>query len=297
MLLTKRITEKQIQSNHLIAKGDYWTVLLGFSRSAIAFGLLLTLLFNSNEVLFIYGFVNETTPQFSGIGTISIYNVLPNIALAKWVSIFILILVISGVYPRYTCILHWWITFSYFTTSFLIDGGDQISSILTFVLIPICLTDRRSSHWKRAPKENAIPFWTKGIAFFSFLIIEIQVAFLYFHSVIGKLDVKEWVNGTALYYWFRHPQIGINENLYALIIPLLSNPFIVTFLTWGVLLFELLLFTCLFVRDKKIRKIAWITGILFHFGIILAFGLVSFFFAMVGALTLFLMSKYEFYRE
>ncbi len=281
---------KLISKFEIIIDMDYWTIMLGIARTSLAFGLLLTLLFNSNETLFNFGIENEILPQFNKYEFINIYSIIKNLTIAKYISIFILIIVITGVYPRYTCILHWWVTFSFFNTSFAIDGGDQINNILTLLLIPICLTDNRKSHWY---KNNNLKtsYFNNAIAYFTFIIIEVQIAFLYFHASIGKFKVPEWINGTAVYYWFTHQTFGMNEILYPIIMPLLENPIILTYLTWSVMLLELFLFSCIFIRNKKIKKMAWLLGILFHFGIIFIHGLVSFFFSMVGALTLYLITK------
>ena len=104
---------------------DYWNISLGLARTSLAFGLLLTLLLNSNETLFSFGIENEILPEFNKYDFINIYNIIKDFTIAKYISIFVLILIIIGIYPRYTCIFHWWVTFSFFNTSFAIDGGDQ----------------------------------------------------------------------------------------------------------------------------------------------------------------------------
>lgn len=272
-----------------LTNGKYWTNFLGLGRSSLALGLLLTLLFNSHETLFSFGLQNEMNPTFNQFNFLSIYNIIGDFYIAKLISIFVLIIVITGIYPRFTCILHWWVTYSFFITSFAVDGGDQINNILTFLLIPICITDNRKNHWKNEKLKNGEI--SKIIAFYGYLLIEIQVAFLYFQAVVGKFGVNEWLNGTAVYYWFTNVNFGMNSTLYPFIIPILKNPFGVLLITWSVLLLEFFLFTSVFIKNQKIKKLAWVTGILFHLGIIIIHGLVSFFFSMLGALTLYLMAK------
>jgi antimicrobial peptide system SdpB family protein len=269
---------------------DYWNISLGLARTSLAFGLLLTLLLNSNETLFSFGIENEILPEFNKYDFINIYNIIKDFTIAKYISIFVLILIIIGIYPRYTCIFHWWVTFSFFNTSFAIDGGDQINNILTLLLIPICITDNRKSHWKKSNSIN-ISFLKKSIVYFTFIIIEIQVSFLYFQASVGKFKVIEWVNGTAIYYWFTNQSFGMNDLFYPFIMPLLKNPFSLTYITWSVLLLELILFSCMFIHNKKVKRFAWYLGITFHLGIIFIHGLISFFFSMLGALTLYLITK------
>ncbi len=270
---------------------NYWNKMLGVARSSLALSLLLTLLFNTNEVLFTTGINNEVLPSLDKYPFLNLYALIENFTTVKVLSIIILMIVILGIYPRYTCVFHWWVTFSFFNTSLIIDGGDQINNILTLLLIPVCLTDQRRSHWSSPKSDADSSFYAKTIAFFSFIIIELQIAFLYFQASVGKFKVPEWGNGTAVYYWFRHQSYGMNDTLYPLVISLLKNPFIIAYTTWGVLLFELFLCSCIFFKNTKIRKTAWYLGILFHFGIIVIHGLFSFFFAMLGALTLYLAVK------
>jgi len=56
-------------------------------------------------------------------------------------------------------------------------------------------------------------------------------------------------------------------------------------------LLELFLFSCMFIHNKKVKRFAWYLGITFHLGIIFIHGLISFFFSMLGALTLYLITK------
>lgn len=277
--------EKYINNN-------YWTNYVGLSRTVLALGTLLTLLFNSSDTLFTFGLQNEISYNCNNLNIISLYCLTGNVMLTKAISIIVLLLVIIGIRPQWTCIPHWWVTYSFTVTSYAIDGGDQVTSILTFLLIPICLTDNRISHWKRNEADpSTVSFYRKTIAFFAFTMIQIQVAFIYFNAAVGKFTVPEWLNGTAVYYWSTNQLFGLNDNIQFLFMYLLKNPFGITFVTWGVLVFELFLFSCIFIKNKKVKEFAWIAGIVFHFAIIVFHGLISFFFAMFSALTLFLVAK------
>ncbi|MDK7375601.1 sporulation-delaying protein SdpB [Weeksella virosa] len=275
--------EKKIDS------GVYWTNYLGLGRSLLALGLLLTLVFNSNDVLFSYGINNQDFLKCNGINRISLYCLLDNVVLTKSISIAVLLLVIIGVYPRFTCILHWWVAYSFATSSYIVDGGDQIGSILTFFLIPICLLDKRKFHWNRINFKPT--FIEKNIAFFSYLIIAVQASIIYFHACVGKFVIDEWVNGTAVYYWVTNSVFGINDNLLFLVNPLFKSPLIMLLITWGVLLLELFLAVNIFLTNKKVKFLSLFLGIAFHFLIIVAHGLVSFFFSMTSLLIIYLISK------
>jgi antimicrobial peptide system SdpB family protein len=118
-------------------------------------------------------------------------------------------------------------------------------------------------------------------------VIRLQVAVVYLHASVGKMKVEEWTNGTAVYYWFLHPVFGAADWLRPVLVPLLMSPVPVTVLTWGAVILELILFAGLFMERRHRRWLLWV-GLAFHFGIVLVHGLVGFFFAMAGALILYL---------
>lgn len=71
--------------------------------------------------------------------------------------------------------------------------------------------------------------------------------------------------------------------------PLLKNPYLVTGMTWGTLLLEILLFMGIAIsKSEPKRKYLLCLGIGFHFLIGLFFGLWTFFITMTGALILYL---------
>ncbi|MFP4091605.1 MAG: sporulation-delaying protein SdpB family protein [Cyclobacteriaceae bacterium] len=268
---------------------NLWTNTIGLSRSLLAFGTLSTLLANEAHLLFPS---IEDMSNFIMNSEFSLFYLLKeHLHLAKWVSVIILLMVISGWKPMLTCIPHWWVAFSFFTSSPIVDGGDQITSILTLLLIPVCITDKRRWHWENnGPKIESLDFCQqcKHLFIVSFLIvIKVQIAIIYFHAATAKLSVEEWTNGTALYYWFTHDIFGMGSFLKPLLIPILLNPFIVTLMTWSVIVFELLMFAaCL--MNRRNQKIMLILGISFHFSIFVIHGLFSFFFAMTAAILLYL---------
>lgn len=194
-----------------------------------------------------------------------------------------------GYYPRITCLFHWWITYSFATTSYAVDGGDQIASIITLFLIPICIFDKRKWHWSIDNYNHN--FYAKSIAYFSYLLISIQVFVIYFHAAVGKFFVEEWVNGTALYYWFYNSFFGMNDYLVPIMNPILKSPIFITILTWGVLVLELSLSFGIFYKKNRTKLIFCVIGIFFHFFIMLFHGLASFFLIMSATLILFFIAK------
>lgn len=276
----------------VIANSINITNLYGIARSCIAFSLILTLSFNSMDVLFPSYVFESNDYLFWNF----FYLLQEKLLFAKIISIVILVSVISGYYPRFTGILHWYIAFSFVNISPLIEGGDQIGSIITLFLIPITLLDSRKNHWSLISKNYQKNPYKNIVSYFVFVIIKIQVSIIYFHAAVGKFNVDEWVNGTALYYWFLNPIHGAPSYLRGLIEFMFNSEVLLTLLTWSILLFEIILSMAIFVPSNKIkyRLRLLFFALVFHFGIILVHGLVSFYFSMMGALILYLIpSNFE----
>jgi len=280
-----------------------WTNTYGIARSFIALSLFLTLIFSDIfRLITPLGSINEIH-TLNNISRISIFYILSNhLVLAKIICLIILFVVIIGWRPRFTGILHWWVAFSFSTSSVILEGGDQVAEILTLLLIPVTIADHRKSHWI----NNVKIIWSRSllndtITLFIisvFFVISLQVAFIYFHASVGKYTSEEWVNGTAIYYWLDNPIFGLSDYWKKIIFPLLKNPYIVTGMTWGTLLLEVLLFMGITIRksDTK-RKYLLFLGVFFHLFIGLFFGLWTFFITMVGALILYLGPKNGFSKK
>lgn len=267
-----------------------YTNVLGLSRSIIALGTLLSLLTNSSNILMQKTDTGEyLNPLINPIADINKFNFfllfgVDKFDIMRYLAIFLLSLVMSGYFIKITSIFHWWISISFFLSSSVIDGGDQIALILSFLLIPICLTDERKNHW------NNIEPYSKPkniIAIVAVNLIRIQIAVIYFHAAVGKFDIPEWRNGTAVYYWLNHSFFGMPGYLADPMNYMMSNKWVVSILTYSVLIGEIALFLCL-TTSKKVRKIIFPFAILFHFLIIIYHGIFSFFFSIVGGLIIYL---------
>ena len=125
------------------------------------------------------------------------------------------------------------------------------------------------------------------VAWSTFWAIRLQVAGIYFHAATDKFTVEEWVNGTALYYWFTDPYFGVPDWLFPVVEPVIESSILLPVLTWSVMLFELLLFAGI-VASARHRKWMLVKGMMFHAGISLFMGLISFMLAMWAALILYL---------
>lgn len=274
------------KTEKFIAENFVWTNVYGFGRSILACSTFITLLFNSTNLLFISYGTAEVRCDYFGI---SIFCLIPNLELARWICVLLLLPVIAGWRPMVTGIIHWYVCYSFINSATLVDGGDHIASIISVLLIPITLTDTRKWHWDIAISQpNSITYQIRSLVALSCLIvIKIQMSVIYLNSAVGKLFVPEWKDGTAIYYWFKHPLFGYPSWLQPILEPLILNGTVLFLITWGTIIFELILFAGLFM-EKTYKRWLLITGIIFHFGIVLVHGLGSFFFTMTAGLILFL---------
>lgn len=279
-----------------------WSNVYGLARSLLAFGTLLTLLFNDADLLFRPAGGEANGPMGRhGLFEGSLFFLVPPeyLEVARWFAILILLLVVSGWRPRVTGILHWWVAYSFAAATMTIDGGDQVAAVLALWLIPVTLTDGRKWHWSRPEQVGTDPrlrtLVAAQVATSALLFARLQVAMIYFQAGIAKLGVQEWANGTAVYYWFTHPVHGMSGWVEPLVLPLLTAPLTVMLLTWGVIVLEVSLFMGL-TMDRRWRPYLLVLGLVFHVGIIVVHGLVSFFFSMAGALILLLRPMDEGFR-
>lgn len=267
------LNTKYFQITHF----NFENSIIGMTRALLALSLLLTLLLNPTEILFPNNFV-QYNDSFESINLFKIFSLQYGIT----ISIVILLLVIIGFFPQITSILHFWVINSFINYSVVIDGGDMINNNITLLLIPICLFDRRINHWYyRENNYSKMNFFKYS----SFLLIRIQLAYIYFQASISKFSVNEWLDGSALHYWFNNNMHGMNPAMSGVLNFILSNSLILTLLTWSVLGLEIFLCFSILSRRRSVLKFGFILGICFHFGIIIIFGLVSFFLSMSAALT------------
>jgi antimicrobial peptide system SdpB family protein len=264
-----------------------WTNAYGLARTMLALGTLGTLLFSHSSSIFRPTVASDLAPTCVDSTRWTLFCLAPNehLEVLRWVAVAILALVASGWRPRITGILHWWVAFSLSITGTLVDGGDQITAVLSLLLLPVCLTDPRVWHWQAPPQKASQA--GKVIARSALLIVRLQVAVVYFHAAVAKLAVPEWVDGTAVYYWFNDPSLGMPYWLSPVMTFLIINPITVVAITWGTMLLELSLAAGL-LADARYRRVLLVLGITFHVGIALVHGLISFVLAMWAALFLFL---------
>lgn len=274
-----------------------WTNVYGVARTLIAVSTMLTLLVNDTTVLWTPAVGIPNAPLCDPTSPIpNLFCIAPEqLSVTRWIAILGLLVVASGWRPRFTGVLHWWITSSLVTSALLVDGGDHLSATLTLLMIPLTLTDSRRTHWEAPPPwpKEAFGSLRAGLASSTLWVLRLQVAVVYLNAAASKWGEVEWSDGTALYYWFADPSFGLTPVLRNAFGPLLENGTIVSMMTWGVIAFEFALFGGLFAKDRRTRHVLLTLGIAFHTAIAFVHGLPSFVIIMFGALVLLFRREHE----
>lgn len=241
-------------------------------KSILAFSLLLTIIFNDFQIIYMEDFIK--IGEYAKVSTSAF----------KIISIIILVLTIIGFLPRLTGVLHFAVTYLFFKTCPFIDGGDQLSSNLTFFILPLSLFDSNLNHWKN--KNNSFNgSYSKPFFIFTSLIICIQISIVYLHSSIDKLKVPEWQDGTAIWYWFTHESFGASYFILDFLKFVLSNSYVIFSLNWSVIIIELLVAMMLFVpKENMLPRVLFYLALVLHIGVILVHGIFTFSLVMIGSL-------------
>lgn len=268
---------------------NIFTNAYGLARSILAFGTLLTLLLTSPQGYFNEGAFKGASPSSLIVANFFYLFDWADISFSIGIAAFILIWVISGYLPQLSGVLHAWISYSFFTGSIIVEGGDQMTQIITILLIPVTIFDKRLNHWSKYEflKYNR-PKFIEYFCFSFLFIIQVQMSIMYLFAAVDKLHVREWVDGSAVYYWFNNRPFGASEMLHFVFDPIVTNHYLSPLITWGVIILELLLFVAIFMK-KTYKSTLFYFGVIFHFMILVVLGLSTFFISMLGGLILYLL--------
>jgi antimicrobial peptide system SdpB family protein len=286
-MLTRALSSLGRRARPAMAKSP-WASGLGLARTLLALGTLGTLLATTPRTLMAPLADGTLPPTCSDLTKFGLWCVLPGGQgeVARWLSIAVLVVVAAGWRPRFTGVLHWYVAWSLMVNVSILDGGDQVTTVLTLLLIPVTLTDPRRWHWQAMPERA--PGLSRVVAYTALFIVQIQVAAIYLHASVAKLAVSEWSDGTAMFYWLRHPTFGATGWMRTIADFVTGNPIGVAALTWSSIALEFALAIALLLRPP-LRRWLLIAGLIFHGLIALSMGLISFSTAMSGALLLYLL--------
>ncbi|GHJ15484.1 sporulation-delaying protein SdpB family protein [Micromonospora sp. AKA38] len=201
-------------------------------------------------------------------------------AIVRWLSIIVLTVCLIGWRPSWTCLPHWYVTASLATALPMPSGGDYVAQIMTMLLVPLALGDRRRWHWGATRRT---PRW-QGAADAALLVVRVQLSVIYLVATAAKLTQGEWRDGTALPAALTNPVSGIASGLTPLVEPLAGSP-LGTATTWLVLGVEVSL-AVLVLAPVPYRRLALALGIALHGAIAVLLGIPTFGMVMIAALAL-----------
>ena len=270
----------------MVIQNIYKSNTITFARALLALCFLSTLLFTPIYDLFPVQHIEQLKNSSNSSLNLNIYLLFNNIEIPYCISIIVLLFVISGFYPRLSCLFQTWISYSIFYSMLVTDGGDQINIILTFLLLPICLLDNRKNGWNVDFNEKTSNRFLLYNASIAIIFIQFQMAVLYFNAGVAKMFQPEWLNGSAVYYWFNDPTFGAPYWVKSCVGFLFENDYTITIINWSVMILEVALFVGFFLKQKY-KYLLFVLAFIFHFLIFIVHGLPSFVISMSAGLVLF----------
>jgi antimicrobial peptide system SdpB family protein len=255
---------------------------IALARTVIAVAQLTTLLFSKWDSFFVPITGMEFGPDCGGIGRIGLYcllwpfggSPLPTVAM-----ILGLLVVLSGYFPRYTGILHAWLTISFAAATNLPDGGESVAQIVVLILAVILLADSRRNHWQA---ESLAPTYARPIAWGASHVLRLQLAWIYFNAAVSKTAVPEWQDGTAIYYITMDPMFGTAGPFAAVFDWIAYQSWGALAMAWGAILIEMTI-AILLIGPAKYRFGAFWLAVVLHGLFIVMIGLWSFALVMIAA--------------
>lgn len=259
---------------------------LAIGRSILAAAGLVTILLSSNADLFIRTVEQPTGVRCTGVHAVALWCLTgpteTGLLIGRAVSVAVFVAVLAGFRPKWTCVPHWYVTFSLASAVELANGGDTIAQVATMLLIPLCLGDDRVWGW--APVTRPLePGW-RGSAFAAHFALRLQISAIYLGAVGAKLLDPLWQHGTALFVVGNHPQYGFPPVVRDLLEPVLGTYWLVAVLSWSVIAAQVLIAVLMLSRHKH-RVVALVLGCGLHLGIAIFMSLPSFGVIMVGLLV------------
>jgi antimicrobial peptide system SdpB family protein len=271
-----------------------WSPAYGLARTLLALATAGTLALTTTSKLFSPAVGQPDPPTCRRITRAGLFCLArSHLHVAQLAAVVVLLVVASGWRPRWTALPHWWLTWSVIVGVTLQDGGDQAAAVLTLLLLPVALLDRRRWHWN-APRETLGERpGARSVATLFLWIVRIQVAFIYLHSSVAKLGQPDWVDGTAMYYWYRDRIFGFPHFALPVAQRFFGSALGTVAMTWGVIVLEASLAVAGLFGSRWVRRRLLVAGILLHAGIGVFLGLGSFAMTMTAALVLLLVRPDE----
>lgn len=276
-----------------------WSPVYGTARSLLALATAASLALTDTEKLFSPAVGIDDPPMCASVAEAGLFCLArDHLGAARLVAALALLVVASGWRPRVTALPHWWLSWSVIGGVTIQDGGDQATAVLTLLLLPVALLDPRRWHWgvvddgsrERWPARHAVS------TLFCWLTA-VQVAVIYFHSSVAKMGRADWVDGTAMYYWYEDRTFGFPGYARTVARLVFTTGVGTVALTWGVIVLEFAIAIAGLFAGRRLRHRLLAAGVIFHAEIGVLLGLGSFALAMIAALVLLLVRPDELFAD
>lgn len=261
------------------------SVVLGWGRTVLALAQASVLAFTPAAYLFVPVGPHDGKPVCEGWARASAFCLGggEHLQLISWVLVALLLVVASGLLPRYLSIVHFWVAISISQSISLPDGGEAAAQAVTLFLVIASANDRRLFHWQRSTTARRDSWW-QGVAWAGSWGVRLQVAYIYLNSSLAKLAVEPWQDGSATYYVSRMESFGAAGLADDLIRSATAQPVIALATAWGTIVLEFAIAWFLVAGGRR-HALALGICVLLHLGILVQLGIVSFALIMVGAVT------------
>jgi antimicrobial peptide system SdpB family protein len=256
---------------------------LALGRLLLATATLTIVVFTPDAVLFTDATSRSAGIQWGGVRSASLWclsgELTGSYAVARFATIAVLLLIATGYRPRWTCVPHWYVTFSLASSMAAINGGDNAAVIATMLAVPLCLGDERRWQWAR-PTRPLSAAW-RGRSYATQLVVRLQVFFIYIVAASTKLLDPAWRDGSALYFALQDPTYGLPASALDAVAPVLTSRWLIALATWAVIAVQVVIaMAVLGRRRERLLAVVLVTGL--HLGIIVLMGLTSFGLVMIA---------------
>lgn len=260
---------------------------LAVGRSLLAAAGILTILCSPDTALFLGTAETSSGLRCQGIRAVSLWCLAGpseiGLLTSRILTVVVLVAVLVGFRPKWTCVPHWYVAFSFAAAIPVSNGGDSIAQIATMLLVPLCLGDDRAWQWTR-PARPLMSSW-RGSVLAAHLAIRVQICLIYAGAVTSKLMDAPWRHGGAMYLAAHHPQYGAPVSLREMLAPALNSYWFVAAASWSVMALQVLTAVLIFGRRKH-RLAVLVLGSGLHLGIMFLMGLMSFGMVMIALLII-----------
>jgi len=160
------------------------------------------------------------------------------------------------------------------------NGGDAfVRLMLMYLCFSNCGDCYSIDRWI-AKKRNGGSLPLEAKPGWALRMIQIQLAIVYFHTFLCKVNGQQWWDGTAVYFATRL------EDLMRLQMPLFDQLWFCKLLSWFTLVVEFAMFTLVWI--KELRYFVLASALILHLGIDMAINLPVFEWAFIFALVSFI---------